>query len=308
MKENNQKLTKNQQQTTLAQAAKINGIGLHTGTQSTLTMKPARADEGIYFVKNGVSVPALAEYVTETNRGVTLSRNGQDCRTVEHLLSALKGLQVDNALLELEGEEVPALDGSAIGFVHALQKAGVTEIPGSACAVWRYEEKKSFLFQHRQSNYRLLKSPHLSLDVSLSFPNTAIGVQETSFILNGDENYAAEIAQARTFCLEEEIEALRQAGLALGGSLENAIVVGKTTIQSNRPLIYKDEFARHKLLDLLGDLSLLGSGIFLFNVAAFAPGHGSNFEFVKQLRKILRKGEPYAGCANGSDNKSNART
>ncbi|MEK6543858.1 MAG: UDP-3-O-acyl-N-acetylglucosamine deacetylase, partial [Elusimicrobiota bacterium] len=182
-------------QTTLLKAVNFEGIGLHCGKPAKLTIEPAPIGYGIILESDGARIPADADFVSETARGVTLSNNGVSVKTVEHALSALRGLGVDNALLKIEGEEVPVLDGSAWLYVEAIEAAGLLQYD-KAAAVWEYPQERSFVFRHKNSSYSVRSSDHLHLDVSLSFPNTAIGTQEVGFTFNGNDAYAREVAKS----------------------------------------------------------------------------------------------------------------
>ncbi|MBI4064511.1 MAG: UDP-3-O-[3-hydroxymyristoyl] N-acetylglucosamine deacetylase [Elusimicrobia bacterium] len=273
-------------QTTLKNPIKISGTGLHTGGQSSIQLKPAPAGAGIVFSSKEVLIPALTENVVDTKRSTTLGKNGVQIKTVEHLLSACRGLGVDNVSVDVEGaDELPAFDGSSWPYVQALRQAGIIQISGQPKPVLEYQSKESFVFKSGLSSYKVLPGSKLTLGVSISFPKTPIGIQDYEYELS--DSYAEEISKARTFCLESEVEALHQAGLAKGGNLSNTIVVGAQSFQCDEPLRYPNEFARHKILDLLGDLSLMGPGTYRFHALVFAPSHTNNWRFAQELRKRL---------------------
>lgn len=275
------------EQTTLQGSVEFAGIGLHSGTASAVRIQPAEANHGLVFLCKGVRIPALAEYVTETARGTTLGEKGVWIKTVEHCLSTLRGFGVDNALIEVEGEELPALDGAAYEYSRVIEKIGVQDIKGSQKLRWMYEGEP-LDWKEGRSRFRLMPSARFQAKATLDYPNTLITDQSAEF-QKGD-SYQEEISKARTFCMEEEIVQLRTAGLAKGGSLDNAIVLGKTGVKAQGGLRYPNEFARHKLLDLIGDLALIGSGEFYFRVEAVAPGHKANTAFARFLRgKLIPK-------------------
>lgn len=273
-------------QRTLARSLQFSGLGLHGGAGATVIFKPAPENSGIVFKLGDVIIPAKHEYVVETKRGTTIGRDGRSVRTIEHALSALRGMGVDNAIIEVDGEEMPALDGSAWPYAEAIEKGGIVELPGSARLSWKLQPGEPFVFTTGLSSYKILPCDQWTLSASISFPNTPIGVQDLGFTANG--SYAQEISRARTFCLESDVEKLRASGLAQGGSLANTIVVGTDRIQCEEPLRYKDEFVRHKILDLMGDLSLLGPGDYYFHVIAFAPSHTANWKLTQELSKRLQ--------------------
>ncbi|MBI4668554.1 MAG: UDP-3-O-[3-hydroxymyristoyl] N-acetylglucosamine deacetylase [Elusimicrobia bacterium] len=272
-------------QTTLKETIEISGTGIHTGFKSSLKLIPAPPASGIVFRSAGVDIPASLDNIIETQRSTTLGKNGTKIRTVEHLLSALRGLGVDNVLIEIDNDETPVMDGSAWPFVQAIEKAGIVKQEKNFRTIWEYAKAEPFVFQTGLSSYKVLPKKGFSVSVSISFPDTVIGTQELEFNFNG--SYAADISRARTFCLESDVERLRKAGLAKGGSLDNAIVVGKQKVYCHEPLRYKDEFVRHKILDFLGDLSLIACGDYHFHCAVFAPNHTANLLLAKELKKYL---------------------
>jgi len=276
-------------QKTLKKPISFEGIGLHSGKATSIVINPAPANHGIIFKKNETLIPASVDYVSSTKRGTTLSKDNSSIQTVEHLLSALRGLGIDNALIQVDGEEIPAMDGSAAKFTQAIAQAGIENL-SAARSRWTYKTQKPFVFTLGNSSYKLLPSENLALSVSISYPNTPIGIQEAGFL--STENYAESIAKARTFCLESELAMILSNGLGQGGSLDNAIVVGAQNIQSSEPLRYKDEFVRHKILDLIGDLALIGSGEFCFNLSSFAPSHHGNVALARELKNKLTLEEP----------------
>lgn len=271
-------------QKTLKKPLRLNGVGLHGGKPCQVSLEPAPIDTGIIFAKDGTKIPAEANFVVSTNRGTSIGKDGVIIGTVEHLLSALKGLGVDNVLVSVEGDEIPALDGSAKNFCEAILNTGL-ENQGALKTVWKYSQTKSYVFALGASTYKVGPSEKLTLSVTISYPNTPIGVQEVG--LTGLEDYVSKVSAARTYCLEEEVEVIRGKGLGQGGNLKNNIVVRKNEFLTEEPLRYPDECVRHKALDLLGDLALLGPGDLCFNISSFAPGHHANVALVKELKKKL---------------------
>lgn len=275
-------------QTTLRSELRFSGVGLHGGKPSSVILSPMSSGTGVQFQAGRVGVPALAEYVVDTKRGTTLGKGGVAIRTVEHLLSAIRGMGVDNVLIRITGEEIPAMDGSAAVFAEAISKAGLQLMRArQPKPVWELGDDESFVLTTGLSSYKVFSSKALSMGVSISFPGTPIGLQD--FEWRPRASYLKEVSRARTFCLASEVPALRQLGLAKGGDLSNTIVVGAQDYQSQEPLRYRDECVRHKVLDLVGDLSLLGPGDYRFACAAFAPSHTANFRLVQELRRRLKR-------------------
>jgi UDP-3-O-acyl N-acetylglucosamine deacetylase len=282
-----------EKQKTLSRPVSFKGIGLHTGSKSTVTFKPAPADHGVVFVRTDLpGRPAMAAHhrlVCGVVRGTTLSVNGdKNCEarihTVEHVLSALAGLGVDNAVVESDANEPPVADGGAGPFVEAILKAGLAECE----APRRYfrPDRMEYVAGDTGTRYTVEPSDDFILDVTIEFSHPLIGRQNRVFVVT-PETYRAEIGRARTFCFDYEVEALKSQGLAKGGNLDNAVVVGADRIHnSEKALRYPDEFVRHKALDLIGDLSLLGVAL-KAKVTASRVGHGYNVNLVKQLAAQL---------------------
>jgi len=269
-----------QNQKSLARPIEIEGVGLHTGKTVRLRILPAEADSGIVFVRRdagNAEVPASHRLLNDGNLSTTLSRGPVLVATVEHLLSALHGMSVDNARIELDGPEVPILDGSALPFVSLFREAGLRSL-GRA---------RRFLTLTRPVRVKAGEKEILALPdnffhatYGIEFPRTAIGAQTVSLEVSED-TYAEAIAPARTFCLLRDVEAMRRSGLALGGSLDNALVVDDDGVM-NGSLRFPDEFARHKVLDLVGDLALLGAPI-RAHVIAFKGGHRLHAALVAKI-------------------------
>jgi UDP-3-O-[3-hydroxymyristoyl] N-acetylglucosamine deacetylase len=240
---------------TLKRDVGCTGIGLHTGKPVKLRLKSAPAGHGIEFVRTdiGVRIPARLENLSRLDHATTLSRNGASIDTVEHLLSALYGLGVDDALVEVDGPEVPILDGSAAPFVILIHEAGVRPLPAS-----RHYLKvlKPVEIVRGAKSARLSPSDHLRVSYTIGFDHPLLWHQACSLRIT-PESYADGVAAARTFGFLRDVEALRKSGLALGGSLENAVVIGESGVL-NTKLRFEDEFVRHKILDAIGDLALLG--------------------------------------------------
>jgi UDP-3-O-acyl N-acetylglucosamine deacetylase len=273
-------------QRTLAREILLRGIGLHTGREGTLRIRPAPPGEGIVFISQGRRVPAHASNVAPSARCTRLAADDAEVLTPEHLLAALYGMRVDNALLELEGPEVPILDGSALPFCQAFRDVGIVAQPADAPLVrlprpvWVGDGERHVL---------ALPAESLTLTVAIDFGRPFAGpeVSSSSFPSGAEDDLAAEVfarelAPARTFCFEDEVQTLLAAGLGAGGSLENALVLSERG--PSRPLRFPNEPARHKALDLLGDLALLGGRV-CAHVIAVKAGHSLHTAAAEQIRR-----------------------
>ena len=277
-------------QRTLKQRASLDGIGLHSGAKVRLTLAPAPIDSGIVLIRTDVcprvEIAALAEHVVDTTMNTSLGRAGVRIGTVEHLLAALAGSGIDNARVEVEGPEVPILDGSAEPFVKLVREAGIHE----QRATRRYLlVRKPVVVSDGDKQARLSPSRgKFSISYTIDFQHPLISDQKYKLEMN-DRSFQREIARARTFGFKRDVERLHRAGLALGGSLENAVVVDDFNILNPEGLRFPDEFVRHKILDALGDLSLLGMPI-IGHLNAVKAGHALNHQLV---RKVLAEREAW---------------
>lgn len=269
-------------QHTISQPVAFTGVGLHTGVSSSARILPAPPGTGILFRRTdiGAEILATVDHVVQTSFATVLSHDGARLSTVEHFLAALYGMEIDNALIEVDAAELPVLDGSALEIAGAIDAAGASSQPARRRFLRVYENDKI-----RQNGSLITLSPSAELEilVTVDFPGTAIGRQWAKFTLSPG-SFLREIAPARTFVLRDQIEALRAAGLARGGSLDNAIVVDGGAVHNTEGLRFPDEFARHKVLDFLGDIALLGRplrGAFV----AMRPGHTVNHALAKYLAK-----------------------
>lgn len=258
-------------QTTLASSVETSGIGLHTAVPVVVRLVPAPPDTGYIFRRTdlgGFEIPANVEWVAHCSYATTLMRTGVMLSTVEHLLAALRGAGVDNAFIEVDNLEVPIMDGSSEAFTELVERARVVEQPLARRAL-QVRERISVEQGNRSISIEPADTFHI--DCMIDFSHPLIGVQRLSINLtNGAFN--REITGARTFGFTEEIEALRRANLIRGGSLENAIVLTPEGMLNESPLRFEDEFVRHKILDIVGDLALLGMPI-LGRVHAARSGH-----------------------------------
>jgi UDP-3-O-[3-hydroxymyristoyl] N-acetylglucosamine deacetylase len=271
-------------QKTLKSRINCNGVGLHSGRRVMLTIGPSAVDTGIRFKRIDPAgldavIPARWDHVVDT-RLCTVIGNGDGVvvSTVEHLMAAFAGLGIDNAMIEIDGPEVPIMDGSADAFVFLIECAGIVE---QSAPRKRIRILKSISVGDERANATLVPAPFASMDFALDFANPAIGKQEKSVRL-AEDAFKRELSRARTFGFAEEVELLRKAGLAQGGSLDNAVVIGSDRVLNREGLRYGDEFVRHKLLDAMGDLYLAGASIEGRFLGA-RSGHALNNQLLRAL-------------------------
>jgi UDP-3-O-[3-hydroxymyristoyl] N-acetylglucosamine deacetylase len=268
-------------QRTLRRPVSCSGIGLHSGNKVTLSLKPAPADYGIRFQRSdlgGLEIPATVTHLGGIRLATGLTREAVSVETVEHLLAALTALGIDNCIVELNTPEVPIMDGSAAPFVYLiLNEAGVKKLsaPKKFLKILR-----PISLSQGDKRIALYPSDHFKVTYSISFDHPLIRHQSRTMKIT-DETFVEEIAPARTFGFLKEVEMLRQKGLALGGSLDNAIVLGETTVLNNA-LRFEDEFVRHKILDVIGDLSLVGYPV-IGHLVAHRGGHALHTAFAARI-------------------------
>jgi len=271
-------------QRTLKSAIRTTGVGLHTGARVELNLRPAAPDTGIVFhrvdLAQPVTIPARAEFVGDTRLSSTLKLDGASVSTVEHLMSALAGLGIDNLHVDVAGPELPIMDGSAFPFVFLLQSAGIVEQP----AVKRYLRVDGPVEVRDGDKWaRFEPFAGFRLDFTIDFPHPVFGTENRHVVVDfAEHSYVKEVARARTFGFMQDVEALRAAGLALGGSLHNAIVLDDTRVLNTEGLRFDNEFVRHKVLDAIGDLYLLGHPL-IGQYTAFKPGHALNNALARAL-------------------------
>jgi len=276
-----------ERQKTIAKEISYTGISLHTGNLSTVVFKPASVNSGIKFIRVDLPDKPVIEMncknVLGVIRGTTLGNEEVRIHTTEHLLAALYGLEIDNLIIEINSNELPVGDGSALPFVQILEKAGLVE---------QEEEKKYFILleplHYVQNETELVTFPSEKLKISctIDYRHPMLKSQYASFLIT-PETFKRDLAPARTFCFDYEIESLKKKGLAKGGSLDNAVVIGMDRIHNKEEsLRFVDEFVRHKILDLLGDLYLLG-GPLKAEIIAIRCGHSHNIAFAKLLAETL---------------------
>ncbi|MEP7039644.1 MAG: UDP-3-O-acyl-N-acetylglucosamine deacetylase [Acidobacteriota bacterium] len=270
-------------QTTISKTIETNGIGLHTGVEVNLSLKPAPPNTGYIFVRTDLEnfeIPASVEYISHCSYATTLLRKGVLLSTCEHLLAALRGSGVDNCFIELDNIEIPIMDGSSENFIELIEKVGIDE----------QNAKRRFLqinkkVEIEQADRKMSVEPANCYEIEclIDFPHPFINRQSFNFTLN-DGSFGREIASARTFGFTTEIEMLRKANLALGGSLDNAIVLTPDGMLNENPLRFSDEFVRHKILDIIGDFALLGMPIF-GKIKAEKSGHAVHASMMSKLLK-----------------------
>ncbi|MCQ2182084.1 MAG: UDP-3-O-acyl-N-acetylglucosamine deacetylase [Bacteroidales bacterium] len=296
-------------QRTIKKTYSFEGKGLHTGCFSHMVLKPAPVNTGVVFVRTdlNVEIPALAQYVTHTSRSTTITSGKASVSTIEHVMSALTGLDIDNVIIEIDNKEVPILDGSARFYVESILPDGLEE--QDAERKWiEFKEEIEFKNENTGSYIRIIPSEEPGYEVTIDFDSKVLGIQTTHW--NYSESYADEVAPCRTFCFLHEIRLLAMLGLVKGGDVENAIVVVEKPVTerellklsnkfgqprlsvtpegylSNLVLRFPDECGRHKLLDIIGDLRLCG-GFLKAKVVAYKPGHSINTRSAKKIQTLV---------------------
>ena len=298
-------------QQTISRPGSCTGIGLHTGVECTITFKPAPEDYGIRFIrtdiKNCPEIKADIDHVVDISRGTTIEEKKVKINTVEHALAAVSGLRIDNVLIELTSKEPPVMDGSAKDFVEALLTSGIINQEHDR-NVLEIRRAVNYTDPYRDIDIHVIPSDRFRVTFMVEYPLPSLGTQYEA-IYNMAEDFAVEVAPARTFCFLSEVEMLKENGLIKGGSLDNAVVLidklldrseinrlrdlfgieeniitGANGILNGRILRFRNEPVRHKTLDLIGDLALLGIPI-KGHVTAARAGHASNVEFVKTLKR-----------------------
>ncbi|MCP5215464.1 MAG: UDP-3-O-acyl-N-acetylglucosamine deacetylase [Pseudomonadales bacterium] len=271
-------------QRTLKNTIRATGVGLHSGEKVYLTLKPAPADTGIVFCRTDldpvVEIPALAENVGETTLSTTLMKGGARVDTVEHLLSAMAGLGIDNAYVELSAAEVPIMDGSAGPFVFLIQSAGIQEQPVAKKFI-RIKRKVKVTDGDKWASFEPFDGFKVTFTIDFDHPVFKGRLQQASVDFSST-SFVKEVSRARTFGFMRDIEYLRSHNLALGGSMDNAIVVDDYRILNEDGLRYDDEFVKHKVLDAIGDLYLLGNTL-IGEFKGFKSGHGLNNILLRKL-------------------------
>lgn len=273
-------------QHTIAKETAISGVGLHTNQKVTLRIKPAPVNHGIIFkrvdVKDSPLIPAHISYVLDLTRSLrrtSLGVNGVEVHTIEHLMASFSALKIDNTLVEIDGIEVPGLDGSASPFIEILQEVGVVEQPALRKI---YQLKEPIWVEDGDASLTALPSNELKISYLLNYQHPRLRAQYVTCVVERDI-VIKEIAPSRTFCLEEEVEPLRQIGLGKGADYSNTVVVSEKGVINNE-FRFHDEPARHKVLDLIGDLYLLGFALET-NIIAIKSGHPLNIRLLRRIEQ-----------------------
>jgi UDP-3-O-acyl N-acetylglucosamine deacetylase len=277
-------MTQTPRQTTIKAEATLKGVGLHTGNRSQITFRPAPANSGLRFFRTDLPgtpmIPARLEFVVTTVRGTNLGLGEAKVHTVEHVLSACTGVGLDNADILVSANEPPILDGSSLPLAEALLAAGLTEL-----AAPRRGQRipGEVVYADGAARYRAVPAPDFTITATLIHDHPLMP-RMTQTIKLDPQTYLSEVAPARTFCFEHEVAFLRSQGLAQGGSLDNAIVIGKDRFHTTAEgLRFPDEFVRHKMMDLIGDLTLIGRPLFKMHIEAQCLGHAHNVEFARKI-------------------------
>jgi UDP-3-O-[3-hydroxymyristoyl] N-acetylglucosamine deacetylase len=270
-------------QTTISKPVTVKGVGLHTGVDVRLTARPAPENTGYVFVRTDLEnfeIPASVEYISHCSYATTLIRRGVVLSTCEHLLSALRGLGIDNCFIDLDNIEVPILDGSSEAWIELLTNAGRKELDAERKTL---KVLQMVDFEEQGRSMSVEPSDNFEIECVIDFPHPFINRQSFHFVMENG-SYERQIAAARTFGFEREIETLRNANLALGGSLDNAIVLTEDGMLNEQPLRYDDEFVRHKILDIIGDVALLGMPL-QGKIKAERSGHAIHAALMSKLLK-----------------------
>jgi len=269
-------------QRTIKKSVEIVGVGLHKGVPIKMTLEPLEANSGIIFyrIDEGVNIPLTTEYVVDTKMATVIGKDGVVVSTIEHLLSAIYAYGIDNLKIVLDNDEIPILDGSSSGFCMLLDEVGIKELNATKKAL---KVKKEVEVKVDGKFVKLKPSNHIIYDFSIDFDHPAIGQQQFKFDYSIEE-YKENISRARTFGFLHEVQYLRSIGLAQGGSLDNAIVLDDQKIINPEGLRFDDEFVRHKILDAIGDMSLLGYTM-IGEYNAHAGSHHLNHLLTKELLK-----------------------
>lgn len=275
-------MTKYYLQNTLSQKVSVSGTGVHSGKKINLTIKPAPENHGIKFRRVDLpgthDIPAIFKMVVDTSLATVLGINGTIISTIEHLMASFAGLGIDNALVEVDDYEIPIMDGSAWIFTQLIENAGIKKqtAPRHFMIV-----KEPIKVTDNDKSVVIYPEPMFKITCKIDFSHPLIGKQEIIFD-RAKNSFGKEISQARTFGFVQDLELLKKFSLAKGGSLDNAIVIDKDRILNKEGLRYPDEFVRHKLLDSLGDFSLLGMPI-QGHIVTYKSGHALNHLFIKKL-------------------------
>lgn len=279
-----------EKQKTIQKEVSLKGTGIHTANKVSITFVPAEIDSGINFVRKDLTsrsiIKASVEYLLPqyySLRRTSIGKNGIEIHTIEHLMAALAGLDIDNILIEIDNNEVPGLDGSSLGFLEILSKAGIKEQEKSR---QYYSIKEPIFVEENGASIVAVPSQEFKISYTLNYNHPLLNTQFMELNLNANV-FKEKLACARTFCFEDEVAELQQQGLGRGASYDNTIVLGKTGVINNK-LRYEDEFIRHKILDLVGDLYLLSQPL-RGHIIALRSGHALNLKLVKKIDQQRRR-------------------
>ncbi|MFN4227442.1 MAG: bifunctional UDP-3-O-[3-hydroxymyristoyl] N-acetylglucosamine deacetylase/3-hydroxyacyl-ACP dehydratase [Candidatus Ratteibacteria bacterium] len=277
-------------QKTVEKEVVIEGIGLHTGEKTKIILKPAPPNTGIIFIRKDVEkedpIKVDVENLLDTNkfpRRTSIGNEKTQIHTIEHLLSALYAMEIDNVFVEIYGSECPGLDGSSLEFVESIKKANIKEFPEEKDIFYL---KEPIYISENSSHIIALPSKEFKISYTLDYPNTLINSQFASFVIT-PEIYEKEISPARTFCLKEEIDILRNMGLGKGSTYQNTLIIDKDKVINNEFRFY-DEPVRHKILDLIGDIALLGK-YFVGHIIGIKSGHSINTKLIRKIKEIIKR-------------------
>lgn len=267
-------------QRTIKKEVQVVGIGLHSGSPVTMKLKPADDDYGIVFVRSdmAVSIPLQPKYVVDTKMATVIGKGDVQISTIEHLLSAISAFGIDNLIVEVNADEIPIMDGSSASFCMLFQETGVAMQKKNKKILML---KKPVEIRDGDKFVRLIPSKKNELDFEIKFDHPVIKNQKYEFVFT-KSNYLKEIARARTFGFLKEVQYLRSIGKARGGSLDNAVVLDEKRVLNTEGLRFQDEFVRHKILDAIGDMMLLGMPFFA-RYESFAGSHHLNFQLTKAV-------------------------
>jgi len=268
-------------QRTIKNSISCTGHGLHTGKAVTMELKPAPPDTGVVFIRTDLGrteIRAVASNTAATSYATTLSQNNASVRTVEHLLAAFAGLSIDNVYVEIDSEEVPIMDGSARPFVRLIADAGIQTQNAQQCAL---KIIKPLFVRDNSKQLAIWPAESASISYFIDFNHPLLREQSLQYRPSGDA-FLREVSDARTFGFLSDVERLQASGLANGASLDNTVALGEDSVLNQDGLRYKDEFVRHKILDLIGDLSLIGMPI-IGHIVAHKSGHGLNAQMTTKL-------------------------
>jgi UDP-3-O-[3-hydroxymyristoyl] N-acetylglucosamine deacetylase/3-hydroxyacyl-[acyl-carrier-protein] dehydratase len=275
-----------EKQKTIKKPVTYSGVGLHTGNKTLVTFKPAEVNTGIIFIRTDLPdkpvITASIDNVVDISRGTTIGRDGNNIHTIEHLMAALCGFRIDNIIIEVDGNDLPVGDGSSLPYIKIIEESGILE---QNAPREHFVITKPIKYSSDKAHLVVLPSNELKISCTINYDHPVLRTQYASFDIN-EETLKNEIAPARTFCFDSEVKQLQAQGLIKGGSIDNAIIVSDKGIYNDLKLRFPDEFVRHKILDLIGDIYLLGRPL-KAHIIAICCGHASNIALTRRMKKIL---------------------